>query len=427
MYGWVVPCAADEMNNENIDAKFQATYVWQSHAPFHAAYSGANSLSAGYEKSYSFTSTAFIGYRPWVGGELYLNPEITQGVPLSNLAGLGGFNNGEIARSAGPHPSLYLSRFFLRQTWGVGGEQQTMESAPNQLKGTVEAQRWVATVGKLSVTDIFDNNAYNHDPRTQFLNWSLMNYGAYDFAADARGYSWGAALERYHNDWVVRAGTFIVPMMPNVQALDFQIHRHFGDQIELEHTYRFFDQSGKWRILAFTNEAKMSRFQDAINLANQNGGVPNVNNVRYGNQHKSGFGLSLEQALSQDVGVFFRGSWADGKTEAYAYTEIDRSLSFGALVTGDRWGRPADSMGLGLAMNGLSAVHQKYLANGGLGFFLGDGRLRYGQEKIIEFFYNVNLAKNSTVTLDWQNMKNPGYNLDRGPVNVIGFRLHQTF
>lgn len=418
---------AEVQESEDWNAKFQATYVWQGKRPFSATYSGTNSLSADKEKSYSFTATAMLGWRPWAGGELYFNPEAAQGVPLSSLTGLGGFTNGEIARSSGPTLTLYRARLFLRQTWGMGGEQEAVESAGNQLAASVDKRRWVLTAGNLSVLDVFDGNAYSHDPRTQFLNWSLMTHGAYDYAADARGYSWGVALERYHDDWAVRAGRFIQPKEPNQQELDPHIFQHYGDQIEVEHAHTLGGQPGKLRVLAFRNRAKMSRFQDALDLAASTGGTPDINAVRTAEQVKYGFGLNFEQAVSADVGLFARASWANGGTETYAFTEIDRSVSGGVVVKGSAWGRGQGSFGIALARNGLSQVHRDYLAAGGLGFFIGDGRLNYRPETVFEAYYNQNLSKAAWITLDWQRIRNPAYNADRGPANVASVRLHTEF
>ena len=412
---------------ESWNAKFQATYVWQGKRPFSAAYSGRNSLTVDDEDSYSFTATAALGFRPWKGGELYVNPEAAQGVPLSGLTGLGGFTNGEIARTTGPTLKLYRARLFLRQTWGMGGGQDSVASDANQLAGTVDQRRWVLTAGNLSVIDIFDDNAYSHDPRTQFLNWSLFTHGAYDFAADARGYSWGVALEWYRDAWAVRAGRFIQPKEPNQQQLDRDIFTHYGDQIEFEHAHAIGDQPGKLRVLLFRNRAKMSRFQDALDLATLTGGTPDINAVRTGEQSKHGFGLNVEQAVSSDIGLFARASWADGRTETYAFTEIDRSLSGGVLIKGSAWKRGQDNVGIAVARNGLSQVRRNYLAAGGFGFFIGDGRLNYRPEAILEVFYNARLAKAAWVTLDWQHIVNPAYNADRGPADVASVRLHTEF
>ncbi|GAA6120495.1 carbohydrate porin [Acidovorax sp. FG27] len=408
-------------------ARFQSTYVWQGKRPFAAAYSGPRSLSPDKERSYSFTATAFLGVRAWQGGELYFNPEAAQGVPLSNLTGLGGLTNGEMARTSGSELKFYRARLFLRQTWGLGGGQEAVDPGPNQLAGMVDKRRLVLTAGNLSVTDVFDANAYSHDPRTQFLNWSVMTHGAYDFAADARGYTWGAALEWQHDDWALRAGRFIQPRQPNQQQLDHDIFRHYGDQIELEHAHTLAGRPGTVRLLAFHNRARMSRFADALDLAARTGAVPDIDAVRTGAQGKGGFGVNIEQAATDDVGLFLRASRADGKTETYAFTEIERSLSGGVLVKGTAWGRGGDTLGVAFARNGLSGVHRRYLAAGGTGFFIGDGRLNYRPETIYEAFYSVQLARAAWITLDWQTIRNPAYNADRGPVKVGSVRLHAEF
>ena len=418
---------AEVQENEGWNAKFQATYVWQDKRPFSATYSGPNSLTTGKEQSYSFTATAALGLRPWTGGEFYFNPEAAQGNPLSDLTGFGGFTNGEVARSSGPTLIAYRARAFLRQTWGMGGDQEFVESGTNQLGGMVDKNRWVLTAGNLSVIDVFDANAYSHDPRTQFLNWSVMTHGAYDFAADARGYTWGVALEWYHDDWVVRAGRFIQPKEPNQQTLDPDIFQHYGDQIEVEHAHIIGEQPGKLRVLAFRSRTKMSRFQDALDLAAISGGTPDINSVRTGQQVKYGFGLNLEQALSSGVRLFARASWADGGTETYAFTEIDDSVSGGVVIKGTPWGRGQDSVGIAFARNGLSKPRRNYLTAGGISFFIGDGALNYYPEIVLEALYNLNVTKNTMVSFDWQSIRNPAYNADRGPANVASVRLHTEF
>ena len=412
---------------EDWNAKFQATYVWQLKPSFAAAYSGPNSLSSEREKSYSFTATAALGFRPWTGGELYFDPEVAQGVPLSNLTGLGGFTNGEMARASGSNPTFYRARLFLRQSWGMGAGSAQVESDADRLAGAVDKRRIVLTAGNLSVLDIFDNNAYSHDPRRQFLNWAFLTYGAYDYAGDARGYTWGTALEYFHDDWAIRAGRFIQPKEPNQLQLDSRIFQHYGDQIEIERGHTLGNQPGMLRLLVFRNRAVMSRFDEALDLAARTGTTPDINAVRTGEQVKTGIGINLEQAITPDVGVFSRAMWADGQTETYAFTEIDRSLSAGALINGSAWGRPQDSIGVALARNELSHAHRDYLAAGGLGFFIGDGRLNYRPEDILEAFYSLSVFKSSWVTLDAQRIQNPAYNADRGPVDVGTIRLHAEF
>ena len=417
---------AQEVEEEAYGAKFQATYVWQRKYPFGAAYTGTNSLSPDKEKSYSLTATAAVGARTWKGGEAYVDPEVAQGVPLSRLTGLGGFSNGEIARTSGPTPNFYVARAFLRQTWGLGGEREKVESDANQLSGSAERRRLVLTAGKLSVQDLFDDNAYSKDPRTQFLNWSLMTYGAWDFAADARGYSWGLAIEYFHDDWALRAGRFLMPKQSNGLALNPRIFYSFGDQIELEHAHVIAGRPGKLRLLAFRNQADMGGFRDSIADAAAAGTTPDLATSRR-KRVKYGFGVNLEQSLSRDVGVFARASWNNGEAETFAFTEIDRSLSAGLLVTGAPWGRAADSVGVALVRNGISGPHGDYLAAGGLGFFLGDGQLRYRSEDIFEIFYSVGVVKDVWVSADFQRIFDPAYNADRGPVSVASARFHYGF
>lgn len=421
------PASATAQDGESWRAWGQATYVWQSKDPFRAAYSGPHSLSPAREKSYSFTATAGLGLRPWAGGELYADVEAAQGVPLSGLTGLGGFTNGEIARTAGPTLTAYRARLFVRHTWGVGGGSEAIEADADQLAGTVDRRRWVLTVGNLSVLDLFDDNAYSHDPRTQFLNWSLMTHGAFDYAADARGYSWGVALAWHHDAWALRFGRFLQPREPNLQSLDPRIFRHYGDQIELEHAHALGGFPGKVRVLAFHNRAVMSSYQDALAQAAAAGGAPSLDAVRFGERNKVGAGIAFEQALGRGFGLFGRASWADGKTETYAFTEIDRSVSLGALLEGAAWGRAADALGFAAARNELSGAHRAFLAAGGIGFFLGDGRLEYRPETVLEAFYRLALTGALALSLDWQRIRNPGYNAARGPANVVSLRLHTEF
>jgi high affinity Mn2+ porin len=408
------------------DAKFQATYVWQQKRPFQAAYSGPHSLSPDREKSYSFTATAALGTRLGDSVELYLDPEVAQGVPLSGLTGLGGFTNGEIARTSGPNPNLYAARLFVRRTWGLGGGGEELSPDANQLGGSVDRRRVVLTAGNLSVMDIFDENAYSHDPRTQFLNWALMTHGAYDFAADARGYSWGLALEYIDDGWAARAGRFMMPRRSNGLALNPRIFESYGDQIELERAHELMGRAGKLRLLAFRNRAVMGGFRGALADAESSGTTPDLATSRR-NRVKYGAGVNLEQSVSANAGAFLRASWNDGRAETFAFTEIDRALSAGVSLKGSGWGRAADTVGAAVAKNGLSSAHRDYLAAGGLGFFLGDGALRYRTENIVEAYYSVGAARDAWISADVQRIFNPGYNADRGPVTVFSLRLHYGF
>ena len=409
---------------ETWNAQFQTTYIWQRKASFNAPYSGANSLLPEEEKAYSLSATAYFGLRLAPGTEVYFNPEMVQAVPLSGLHGLGGMTNSEQQKTSGPNPTFYRARLFLRQIFDLGGEKTTVESGQNQLARMVDKRRLVITLGNVSVTDIFDNNAYAHDARTQFVNWSFLTYGAYDYAGDTRGYTWGGAAEYYYDDWALRYARFMVPQMSNGQPLETRIAQYYSDQIEVERGYALGDQTGKVRFLVFRNKENMGSFSDAIAAAN--GGVPSVANVRK-DSFKVGYGVSLEHAVLPDVGLFARASRNDGKTETYSFTEIERSVTAGVAVNGARWGRSNDTFGVAVAQNGLSKAHRDYLALGGLGAFIGDGQLHYKPEKIVEAYYNFQLIKNTFLMLDYQRIANPGYNADRGPVNVATVRLHAEF
>jgi high affinity Mn2+ porin len=421
-----LPVLADDAVEESWNAHAQATYVWQAKPSFSAPYTGAFSLRPEREKSYSFSATAAFGWRAWRGSELYLDPELLQGVPLSGLTGLGGMANAELAKSSGPNPTLYRARLFLRQAWNLGGEKETVESDMNQLAGTVDKRRIVLTAGNSSVMDVFDNSAYAHDTRTQFMNAALTTHGAWDFPADARGYTWGAAVEYYRDDWVLRAGRFMQPAESNGLPLDKRIFRHYGDQVELEHVHSVGDQPGKLRVLAFRNRAVMGRFRDALDLAATDGTTPDVSRVRTGHV-KYGFGLGGEQNLASDIAVFGRVAWNDGATETYAFTEIERSLSAGMAAKGSAWARAEDTFGMAIARNGLSNAHRDYLAAGGHGAFIGDGKLQYGAEQIVELYYSAKVAAHAWMSLDAQRIVNPAYNTDRGPVTVAGIRLHAAY
>jgi high affinity Mn2+ porin len=407
-------------------AAFQSTYVWQRKPSFYAPYSGPKSLLPTAENGYTLTATLFLGARPWPGGEVFVNPEVIQSQELSHLAGLAGLSNGEAQKSGGPEPKLYRARAFLRQTFALGGAASAVEPGPNQLGGTITRRRLVLTAGNFSVADVFDGNAYSHDPRTQFLNWSLMASAASDYAADVRGYTWGAALELYLDDWAVRVGRFALPRESNGLALDPDVFSHHGDLVELEHAHALFGQPGKIRLLGIRNVARMGSFRDALAAAAQGGGAPDVANVRR-DQAKNGFGVGLEQSVTSDAGVFARFSVNDGRTETYAFTEVERSLSAGVSVKGTRWRRADDTLGVAWVQNELSAAHRAYVEAGGAGLFIGDGALRYRPERIVEAYYSFAAVKGLWFSLDAQHVDNPAYNADRGPVNILGCRVHLEY
>ncbi len=426
----------DKADVEDISAKYQITLNKQWHPSFNTQVGdGPNSLTSGRDSMYTTSATAHWGFRPWQGGELYFDPEMVTGVPFAGaLVGVGGFTNGEITRAAGANPTFYRQRLFLRQTWGLGGEQEHVESDFNQLAGFVDSNRMVLTVGNFSILDVFDPNSYAKNQRTQFQNWGSWTYAAYDYAADARGYGWGFATEWYHNDWVYRIGRMTTPVTPNVEAVDLNLMQHYGDQIEIERSYNLGERPGSVRLLVYHDRAEMASFNDAtaylsrLNYPAQSSPSALIA-VRTGNKDKYGIGINFEQSLDPSVGFFLRAMKSDGKTETLAFTEVDSSLSTGFLVNGSNWKRPDDSVGMALMIDWVSADRLRYLEAGGVSFFIGDGyrNFRSAPEQILETFYSINFAKNNWITLDWQFLQNPAYNAERGPVNVFGVRYHGEF
>lgn len=438
--------AAQGVEREETQSRFQTTWISQRHGTFGeqrpgrldaSKYSSDNppySLTAPRDKTYTFSFTGYFGVRPWEGGELYLNAEVTQGVPFTGgLIGLGGFYNGEITRAAGTHPEAYRQRLFVRQTWNHGGGEQAVDADLNWMAGQVDKNRTVLTVGNFSTLDVFDRNKYASDPRRQFMNWGGMTHAAFDYAADARGFGWGAAAEWYQGDWALRAGRMTGPVTPNAQSMDLKLLKHYGDQIEIEHDHQISGQPGAVRLLVWRNKALLAGFADATTRGKQLNWQPGFNGMEYildvrsGNRIKWGAGVDFEQALAGEWGVFGRAMWADGKTETYAFAEADRSAAFGLSGGGSGWQRPKDRMGLAVIANYLSHDRQNYLASGGISFFIGDGWLRYRPETAIEAYYSIAVAADAALTVDLQQVRNPAYNADRGPVTIYGVRLHAEF
>jgi high affinity Mn2+ porin len=424
---------AEPATEDEWDAKFQTTYNWQRHPGYSAAYTGPNSIIADHEKMYTFSTTAFLGFRPWQGGEAYFDPEVSQGVPFStNLVGMGGYTNGEITRAAGTNPMLYRQRLFLRQTWNNGGESQRVEAAQNnQLAGWVDKDRVVLTAGNFSTLDVFDPNTYAKDPRTQFMNWGNWTYAAYDYAADARGFGWGAAIEWYKKDYVLRFARMTGPKVPNGLPVDLALGSHYGDQLEVEHAHELYGRPGKVRVLGWRDRAILASFNDALAWLKahpaQYTGPDALVATRYTEKIKYGVGLNIEQELNDSTGFFMRAMQTDGRTETYAFTEVDGSFSTGITIKGDTWGRSADGVGLSVMQNMLSNERRRFLEAGGISFFLGDGKLNYRPEAIFEGYYSFNLQKGVWLTTDYQRLVNPAYNADRGPIDVYAVRLHLEY
>jgi high affinity Mn2+ porin len=402
----------------------ESTFIEQYAPPFHAPYRGANSLIPNQGREGADLSLS-AGFRLWQGAEFWIDPEIDQGFGLSNTEGVAGYVNGAAAKVGASVPYARIPRYFLRQTIDLGGKSEKIDGQANQFAGTQTDNRLVFTVGKFSVTDIFDKNKYANDPRNDFLNWALINTGTFDYAADAWGYTYGASAEWYEGDWTVRGGLFDLSIVPNSAELDpgFDEFQWIG---EVERRYKLWGHPGKIAITGFLSRGDMGTFADAIALAQITGGTPSTADVR---QYRSRPGISanLEQEITPNFGVFARVGWADGNVEPYEYADIDRTAAAGLQLKGTQWGRPNDTFGFAGVVNGISSVHEAYLNDGGLGILVGDGMLPHpGLEQIIETYYAFPVLA-MTATLDYQFIVNPAYNEDRGPVSVLGARLHYQF
>jgi high affinity Mn2+ porin len=404
----------------------QFTNVTQFHPRFTSPFRGQNSLDPGNRGNETIDATLFLGIRIWDDLEFYANPEIDQGFGLSNTTGIAGFPSGEAYKVGAAKPYVRLPRAFFRYSLGLGGAVEGIEPGANQLAGSHQADNLAVTIGKFAVTDIFDTNAYAHDPRTDFLNWALIDSGAYDYAADAWGYTYGGAVEWTQSWWTLRLGLFDLSRVPNSKALE----RGFGQYeivTEAEERHELLDQPGKIKLLIFANRGRMANYNDAVRLAQQAGATPDVAQVRrYAT--RPGLALNLEQQVASDLGAFMRASLNDGHKETFEFTEINRSIAAGISVKGERWHRPNDTFGLAGVVNDISKDARNYLAASGLGIIIGDGQLpRAALEKILELYYSAAVIPGIHLTVDYQHIENPAYDRLRGPVDVVGFRVHAEF
>jgi high affinity Mn2+ porin len=401
----------------------QTTYIQQGYPSYRALYSGPNSLSAAAQTRETWTMSAYAGVRVWDGGAVYYNPELLQGFGLSDTVGLAGFSNGEAQKSHFPTPRYSTSRLFLRQTFGLGGEQETLESAANQLGEKVDVSRLTLQVGRFAVEDVFDNNSYAKDPRKDFMNWALWAPGAFDYSADKIGLSWGATAEFNQENWALRAGYFLMDKESNSNDFDMHLFRRGEYVMELEERWKLFGRTGKLRVIPWINSDFSGSYRETLDDPALNLDIAQTRKSRI----KYGYALTLEQEVADDVGVFGRWSWNDGHNEIMAFTDIDRSLAGGVSIKGKSWGREKDTIGVGGAVNGLSPDHRDFIAAGGLGPLIGDGALNYRTERILESYYSYALLDTTWLTFDYQFIANPAYNADRGPVSVFSARLHAEF
>ena len=401
----------------------QTTYLPQGYPRFRALYTGTNSLTPAPQAQATWSNGLYLNARLWEGGEVYYNPELLQGFGLNDTVGAGGFPSGEAQKSNFPYPHYNTSRLFLRQTFGFGGEQEELASGPGQLAGKVDVSRLTVQAGKFAVLDVFDGNSYAKDTRKDFMNWSMWAPGAFDYSADKVGLTYGATAELNQKQWALRSGYFLMQSVSNANSFDTKVFERGTYALELETRFSLFNQPGKLRTIAWLNSAFSGSYRETLNNPAFNLDIAQTRTGRI----KYGYVVSLEQALTDEVGVFGRWSWNDGKTEIMAFTDIDASLSLGASIKGTRWGRPDDVIGIGGAINALSRDHRDFIEAGGLGVLIGDGQLNYRRERVLESYYAFALNKQLTLTGDYQLITNPAYNADRGPVHVFSGRLHGEF
>ncbi|MFB0498440.1 high affinity Mn2+ porin [Mucilaginibacter sp. OAE612] len=417
--------AQDTVKRQRFNFHFQQTVITQYKPSFHADYNGDNSLLTKEETQSSITTTLFGGARLWKGAEAYFNPELSGGSGLSKTLGAAGFPNGETFRVGGAEPKIYIARLYFTQNFEWGKDKDTISDDANQLAGLKSKRYFSVTVGKFGMADFYDGNEFSHDPRTQFMNWSLMDNGAWDYPANTRGYVMGIHTELGQPNWTLRFALTMSTTTANGAIWDQKIGKANTQTLEYEKRYTLNGQKGTFRILGFRNNGKMGDYRLAIA---QSPVAPNVDTTQAYGRHKYGFGISADQYLTKDFGVFAKVSYNDGKTQTWYFTEIDRSLSFGGVLKGSSWNRGDDELGLAFVANGISNAHRDYLATGGYGFIIGDGKLNYGTEFIAELDYKINAyQKKFWLTPGYQFLLNPAYNKDRGPVNVFSLRAHVEF
>ncbi|HEX3800310.1 MAG TPA: carbohydrate porin [Verrucomicrobiae bacterium] len=415
----VIAASSEAQQNWNWHA--QNTDIVQGDPSFPANYSGPNSLHNHGEVRESVSVDLMGGARLWRGAEAHLDGLMWQGFGLSRTLGVESFPNGEAFRVGTDVPHVNLARVLIRQTIGLGGDEETVEDDQFQLAGKRDISRVTFTVGRMSAKDIFDNNSYANDPRTQFMSWGLMANEAWDYPADSLGFMTGAAVELNEPGWAARYGFFQVPKVANGTALDSHFLEAWAMVTELERRFSIQGHPGAVRLLGYLNRAHMGNYSAALSAP----GVDITQTRAY--RYKYGFGLNAEQEIVKDLGVFTRLGWSDGKNEGWMFSDVDYAMSAGLSVKGELWNRANDTFGLAGVFSGISGTHQQFLANGGVGILAGDGALSYGWEKTLETYYDFQIWKTIHATLDYQFISDPAFNRDRGPVNVFAARLHWEF
>lgn len=410
-----------------LSVRAQMNVVFQTNPSFHSPYSGDNSFRPYYQKATSEVMTLYMGLRVSRSIDVIADVESAGGDGLSQALGIAGFTNLDVVRNPSLGKMPYVARILVHYVHGFGDDTTDSETNVVSLRPELPSRRLEVWVGKFSAPDFFDANAVGSDSHLQFLNWVLDNNGAYDYAADTRGYTWGAIAAYSRENWTVRVGEMLMPTVANGMTLDWRIARAGSENLEYEYRYRLGKREGTVRLLGWMNRANMGSYASALRDSQNGNNVPDITAHPAGTRIKIGVGVNVEQRISREVTAYARVGWNDGRNESFAYTEVDRAVSGGISVAGIRWRRRLDRAGVAAASEWLSSVHRSYLEAGGRGFILGDGHLNYGAERVAELYYTAHLYRGVYAGPDMQYVVNPGYNRDRGPVLVGGLRLHVEF
>jgi high affinity Mn2+ porin len=407
----------------------QANFILQRHGGFPALYSGPNSLKDTSEHAFSRVFTLYTGVEVKQGTELLFDVESTGGRGISDALGLAGFTNVDVVRNPDLGPKPYIARIMIHQTIAVSGRQSEQERNPFSISKTVPEKRLEIRLGKFSVADFFDTNSVGSDSHLQFTNWTVVNSGAYDYAADTRGYTYGLTLEYQQPRFGVRFGEMLMPKVANGIDLDWDLRRAHSENLEFEIRPSILaSQKTTIRALSYFNTANMGDYREAV-AAFLHGidAKPDITAHRHQGSLKYGLGLNIEQTLPDHFRAFARAGWNEGRHESFAYTEANNTGLVGIDLAGEQWHRKLDKIGSAFVSNGLSNDHAEYLRLGGQGFLLGDGTLRYRREDIWESYYTAHIWRGIFASAQAQFISNPGYNQDRGPVWVPGARMHIDF
>lgn len=416
----------------------QTNIIFQAHGPFHSPYQGVNSLLSHGEYKTSLLGTLFLGMQirrdPKTDTDVIFDVESSGGRGISEALGLAGFTNLDVVRNPNLGPTPYIARVQLHQTIGFTSKLVDSDRTPFSLATQVPERRLDLRVGKMSLPDFFDINNIGSDSHLQFLNWTVDNNGAWDYAADTRGYTYAAIAEYDDKGWSARYAVALMPTVANGIDLVWNLRQASGQNMEFELDKPLLgsllnpDRKGVIRVLSYVNHAHMGLYRDAVNAyLNGDASKPDIESVEKYGAVKYGFGLNLEQDLTTDLRVFGRFGWNEGQHESFAYTEVDQTIEFGGDYSGRGWSRPYDKIGVTFVSNAIKKDHQNYLRYGGLGFLLGDGNLNYAREDILEGYYNLHAWRGVYYALDMQYIDHPGYNQDRGPVLVESVRMHVDF